>query len=47
MEKGNYDMDSFLISYKKDKECPDCREIIIQIKTGSTTSFICPKCQFS
>lgn len=44
-EKGRYDMDSFLIGYKKDKKCPACGETIIHIKTGSTTSFICPRCQ--
>ena len=43
--KGHYGMDDFLIGYKEKSPCPKCGEAIILIKTGSTSSFICPKCQ--
>ena len=45
-EVGNYGMDDFLVGYKENNEpCPNCAEPIINIKTGSTSSFICPVCQ--
>lgn len=37
--------DLFLIGYKKGKPCPRCGTPIEAIKTGSTTTFICPGCQ--
>lgn len=42
---GGYTTDDFLIGYKKSEPCPKCEEIIQSIKTGSTTSYICPECQ--
>ena len=44
-QKGGYGMDSFLVGYKEDQPCPVCGETIVSIKTGSTSSFICPACQ--
>lgn len=35
----------FLVGYKEDKPCPVCGTIIEKIKTGSTSSYICPECQ--
>lgn len=35
----------FLVGYKEGKPCPACGTIIEKIKTGSTASYICPKCQ--
>lgn len=35
----------FLIGYKQGKPCPRCGTAIEAIKTGSTTTFICPSCQ--
>ena len=43
--KGGYTADHFLIGYKENQPCPVCSEKIISIKTGSTSSFICPVCQ--
>jgi len=44
-QKGGYTIDYFLVGYKENQPCPVCGEKIISIKTGSTTSFICPACQ--
>lgn len=44
-KKGGYGAEQFKIAYKADKSCPTCKTIIQKIKTGSTSSFICPKCQ--
>ncbi|HHV96181.1 MAG TPA: Fpg/Nei family DNA glycosylase [Clostridiaceae bacterium] len=44
-QKGGYTLDYFLVGYKENQPCPVCGEKIISIKTGSTTSFICPACQ--
>jgi len=35
----------FLVGYREGQPCPVCRTTIEKIKTGSTASFICPKCQ--
>ncbi len=44
-KKGGFTMDDILIGYKKGKPCPVCGTKIEKIKTGSTSSFICSKCQ--
>jgi len=44
-QKGGYTMDYFLVGYRENQPCPVCGETIISIKTGSTTSYICPACQ--
>jgi formamidopyrimidine-DNA glycosylase len=43
--KGRYGADQFKIAYKLGKPCPVCGTTIQKIKTGSTSTFICPKCQ--
>jgi formamidopyrimidine-DNA glycosylase len=43
--KGHYGADQFKIAYKPGKSCPVCGTTIQKIKTGSTSTFICPKCQ--
>ena len=43
--KGGFTMEDILIGYKQDQPCPVCATPIIKIKTGSTSSFICPNCQ--
>ena len=43
--KGGYGMGHFKIAYKPGKPCPKCKTIIQKIKTGSTSSFVCPNCQ--
>ena len=44
-QKGEFSTDDFLVGYKENQPCPVCEESIIAIKTGSTSSFICPVCQ--
>lgn len=44
-EKGGFTMDNFLVGYKENQPCPICGETIVSIKTGSTSTFICPSCQ--
>jgi len=43
--KGGYGAEHFRIAYKPSKPCPVCQTTIQKIKTGSTSSFICPNCQ--
>jgi len=43
--KGGYGAKQFKIAYKPGKPCPTCQTNIQKIKTGSTSSFICPNCQ--
>jgi len=43
--KGRYGADQFKIAYKPGKPCPVCHTTIQKIKSGSTSSFICPTCQ--
>jgi len=42
---GKYGPEHFLVAYKPDKPCPVCKTVIVKIRTGSTASYICPKCQ--
>lgn len=42
---GRYGPEHFLVAYKPGKPCPTCRTLIVKIKTGSTASYICPRCQ--
>ena len=44
-QKGGFEMDDILIGYKEGQPCPECGTPIEKIKTGSTSSFICPRCQ--
>lgn len=44
-KKGGYGAEKFKIAYKPGKPCPRCQTIIQKIRTGSTSSFICQKCQ--
>lgn len=43
--KGGFLMDDILIGYKEGNACPRCGTSIVKIRTGSTSSFICPSCQ--
>lgn len=43
--KGRYGRKEFKIAYKLGKPCPVCETKIEKIKTGATSSFICPNCQ--
>ena len=44
-ENGGFTKDLFLVAYKEGENCPDCGRTIEKIKTGSTSSYICPECQ--
>jgi len=44
-EEGGFSVEDFSVGYKEEQPCPVCGEEIISIKTGSTSTFICPACQ--
>lgn len=44
-QKGGFQMDDILIGYREGQPCPVCGTPIQKIKTGSTSSFICPNDQ--
>lgn len=44
-QKGGFTMDDILVGYREGKPCPVCGTAIEKIKTGSTSSFVCPGCQ--
>jgi len=44
-QQGGFTADDLLIGYREGKPCPGCGTAIEKIKTGSTSSFICPRCQ--
>ena len=44
-EKGRWGEDHFLVAYREGQGCPACGTTVVKIKTGSTSSHICPACQ--
>jgi formamidopyrimidine-DNA glycosylase len=42
---GGFSKDDILIGYREGEPCPRCQTKIEKIKTGGTSSFICPACQ--
>jgi formamidopyrimidine-DNA glycosylase len=44
-KRGGFKMKDILIGYREGKPCPVCGTSIEKMKTGSTSSFICPSCQ--
>lgn len=38
-------IENFSVGYREGQPCPACNTTIEKIKTGSTASYICPKCQ--
>jgi len=44
-ERGGFGADDLLVGYREGKACPECGTVIEKLKTGSTTSYICPQCQ--
>lgn len=44
-KKGRYDAECLLIGYREGKPCPVCGTSVQKIRTGSTSGFICRKCQ--
>jgi len=44
-KRGGFGADDLLVGYREGKPCPSCGAEIEKLKTGSTTSYICPACQ--
>lgn len=44
-ENGGFTVDEIVIGYRENTPCPVCGTPIEKIKTGGTSSFICPTCQ--
>jgi formamidopyrimidine-DNA glycosylase len=44
-EHGGWDSSFFLVAYREGQPCPTCGTAVEKIKTGSTSSHICPVCQ--
>ena len=44
-QKGGFLFEDVLVGYRQGQPCPECASPIQKIKTGSTSSFICPTCQ--
>jgi len=42
---GGFTGDEIIIGYREGKPCPNCGTTIEKIKTGGTSSFVCPSCQ--
>jgi formamidopyrimidine-DNA glycosylase len=43
--KGGFLMEDIIVGYREGGPCPRCGTPIVKIKTGGTSSFICPACQ--
>ena len=43
--RGGFSMDDVLVGYREGEPCPACGTMIVKLKTGSTATFICPRCQ--
>jgi formamidopyrimidine-DNA glycosylase len=44
-EAGGFSPEDLRVGYREGKPCPDCGTRVQKVKTGSTSSFICPQCQ--
>ncbi|MGD2039813.1 MAG: DNA-formamidopyrimidine glycosylase family protein [Anaerolineae bacterium] len=44
-EHGRWDNSFFQAAYREGQPCPNCGTTIEKIKTGSTSTYICPACQ--
>lgn len=44
-KNGGFTQEMIIIGYREGSPCPVCRNPILKIKTGSTSSFVCPHCQ--
>ncbi len=42
---GRYGLEHYMVAYKPGKPCPICKTKVKKIRTGSTASYICPRCQ--
>jgi len=44
-ENGRWDSSYLLVAYREGQPCPTCGTTVEKIKTGSTSSHVCPSCQ--
>ncbi len=44
-EPGGFVQEDLVVGYREGEPCPVCETPIEKIKTGSTSSFVCPRCQ--
>ena len=44
-QKGSWSESFLLVGYREGQPCPACGTAVVKIKTGSTSSYICPACQ--
>lgn len=44
-EKGGWGEQFLLAGYREGQPCPACGTVVVKIKTGSTSSYLCPSCQ--
>ncbi|MFP4344376.1 MAG: Fpg/Nei family DNA glycosylase [Anaerolineales bacterium] len=44
-QQGGFRQDAILVGYREGEPCPRCDTSVEKIKTGSTSSYICPHCQ--
>ncbi|MEA4910226.1 MAG: DNA-formamidopyrimidine glycosylase family protein [Anaerolineaceae bacterium] len=44
-QNGGFRHEDIIVGYREGQPCPTCATPIVKIKTGSTSSFICPTCQ--
>ena len=44
-EQGRWDSSYLLVAYREGQPCPRCGTAVEKIKTGSTSTHICPHCQ--
>lgn len=42
---GNWGIDDYHVGYRTGEPCPRCGTPIAKVKTGSTSTYICPECQ--
>jgi formamidopyrimidine-DNA glycosylase len=43
--KGGYGKPQYRVAYKEGEPCPTCGALIQKVRTGSTSSYVCPRCQ--
>jgi formamidopyrimidine-DNA glycosylase len=44
-KKGGFLLEDLMVAYRENQPCPVCGTLIQKLKTGSTTTYICPNCQ--
>lgn len=42
---GGWGLDDYFVGYRTGERCPRCGKAIAKVKTGATSSYICPDCQ--